>query len=178
MSEIETIVTITEVATNDFLPETQPLGFIPEAVIEAIWCSQGNITRASKLLECSHSSLWNYIKNNEKMLTYLNKVREYKNDIRADVLEDLAFNKALYGDSNLIWKLLCTYGSNRGYGDKQQLDIKYDVPPHIKNMLESLTSFRSSEKNLSPIPERNLELGTKSETNISTSESSKENKPF
>lgn len=144
--DTEIITVITEIATENFLPEGNCLGNIPtEAIIEAIWCSQGNISRASRLLECSHSALWGHINKNEVLRNYINKVREYKDDIRADVLEDLAFNKALCGDSTLIWKLLCKHGAKRGYGDKQQIDINYDMPPHIKTMLESLNCARKSE---------------------------------
>lgn len=144
---IETIICETQIATSDFLPECrEALHASPEAIFEAIWCSQGNISRAAKLLTCSHSALWAYIRKDEKIKEYVSKVHEYRNDIRADVLEDLAFNKALFGDSTLIWKLLCTYGAERGYGDKQQIDMKHDIPPHIKTMLESLNSCRSSEE--------------------------------
>lgn len=144
----ETIICETQIATNDFLPEIrEALYALPEAIFEAIWCSQGNISRASRLLSCSHSALWNHIRKDKVLSEYVDKAREYRNDIRADVLEDLAFNKALFGDSNLIWKLLCTYGAQRGYGDKQQINIKHDIPPHIKTMLESLNSFRAPEDN-------------------------------
>lgn len=168
---IETIICETQIATNDFLPECrEALHASPEAIFEAIWCSQGNLSRAARLLACSHSALWNYIKKDEKLSAYMNLTREYRNDIRADVLEDLAFNKALFGDSTLIWKLLCTYGASRGYGDKQQIDVKHDIPPHIKTMLESLNSCRNSEQNLEQTN------ATKSETEISPTESNKENK--
>lgn len=174
MAEIETITTVTEIATRIFLPESGAfINAKPEAIIEAIWCSQGNISRASKLLECSHSALWNHIQNNEKLKAYADKVTEYKNDVRADVLEDLAFNKALYGDSTLIWKLLCTYGAKRGYGDKQQLDIKYDMPPHIKTMLESLNCARKAEFSI----KSEETSGAKSETTASLKASNEENKP-
>ena len=142
---IETIIVETTIATSDFLPECrEALHASSEAIFEAIWCSQGNISRAARLLACSHSALWSYIKKDEKIREYVRKAQEYRNDIRADVLEDLAFNKALFGDSTLIWKLLCTYGAERGYGDKQQIDVKHDIPPHIKTMLESLNFARSS----------------------------------
>ena len=144
---IETIICETQIATRDFLPECrEALHASPEAIFEAIWCSQGNISRAARLLACSHSALWHYIKKDEKIREYVRKAQEYRNDIRADVLEDLAFNKALFGDSTLIWKLLCTYGAERGYGDKQQIDVKHDIPPHIKTMLESLNFARSSKE--------------------------------
>lgn len=144
---IETIIVETTVACSDFLPECrEALHASPEAIFEAIWCSQGNISRAARLLSCSHSALWSYIRKDEKIKEYVSKAQEYRNDIRADVLEDLAFNKALFGDSTLIWKLLCTYGSSRGYGDKQQIDVKHDIPPHIKTMLESLNFARNSEE--------------------------------
>lgn len=168
---IETIICETQLATANFLPECrEALHASPEAIFEAVWCSQGNISRAAKLLACSHSALWNYIKKDGKLSAYVNLTREYRNDIRADILEDLAFNKALFGDSTLIWKLLCTYGASRGYGDKQQIDVKHDIPPHIKTMLESLNSCR--------IPERNLEQNnvSESETKISITESNKEDK--
>ena len=171
-NNIETIVCETTLATQDFLPECrESLYASPEAIFEAIWCSQGNISRASRLLDCSHSALYSYIRKDEKIREYVNKTREYRNDIRADVLEDLAFNKALFGDSTLIWKLLCTYGADRGYGDRQQIDVKHDIPPHIKTMLESLNYARNSD-----------ELKEKSEPQSQTTncsqESSKENKPF
>lgn len=144
---IETIIVETTVACSDFLPECrEALHASPEVIFEAIWCSQGNISRAARLLSCSHSALWSYIRKDEKIKEYVSKAQEYRNDIRADVLEDLAFNKALFGDSTLIWKLLCTYGSSRGYGDKQQIDVKHDIPPHIKTMLESLNFARNSEE--------------------------------
>lgn len=166
--KIEIIVCETKIATNEFLPECKErLNASPEAIKEAIWCSQGNISRASRLLACSHSALWSYIKKDENLSAYINLTREYRNDIRADVLEDLAFNKALFGDSTLIWKLLCTYGANRGYGDKQQIDVKHDIPPHIKTMLESLDFARKSEDN-----------GIKSETEESTKICNKEDKPL
>lgn len=164
---IETIICETQIATQDFLPECrEALYASPEAIFEAIWCSQGNISRASKLLNCSHSALWSHIRKNEEVRAYVNKTREYRNDVRADVLEDLAFNKALFGDSTLIWKLLCTYGADRGYGDKQQIDVKHDIPPHIKVMLESLSSARKENS------------GTESKTTVSTEESNKEDKPL
>lgn len=145
--EPETIVCETKIATSNFLPEPrEALHALPEAIFEAVWCSQGNVSRASRLLSCSHAALYSYIKNNKPLQEYLERVREYKNDIRLDVLEDLAFNKALFGDSTLIWKLLCTYGASRGYGDKQQIKVEHDIPPHIKTMLESLTQSRLQPK--------------------------------
>lgn len=143
---IETIIVETTIACSDFLPECrEALHASPEAIFEAIWCSQGNISRAARLLSCSHSALWYYIRKDEKIREYVKKTQDYRNDIRADVLEDLAFNKALFGDSTLIWKLLCTYGADRGYGDKQQIDVKHDIPSHIKTMLESLNFARKEE---------------------------------
>lgn len=160
---IETIICETEIATANFLPEGRlPLCASKEAILEAIFVSQGNLTRASKLLNCAHSALHTYVKKDEKLKEYVNRVLEYRNDVRADVLEDLAFNKALYGDTTLIWKLLCTYGSSRGYGDKQQIDVKHDIPPHIKTMLESLSDSRKQD-------------GTESKTEDCPKEGSKKN---
>src|SRR3972149_2501840 len=145
-SNIETIIVETTIATENFLPEERmPLNASLEVIKEAIWCSQGNVTRASRILDCSHSSLWNYINNNPDLRSYVILAQEYRNDIRADVLEDIAFNKALYGDTTLIWKLLYTYASKRGYGDKQSLEIKHDIPPQIQSLLESLKTTRSLE---------------------------------
>ena len=147
---IETIIVETTIACSDFLPECRrALHASPEAIFEAIWCSQGNISRAARLLSCSHSALWYYIRKDEKIREYVKKTQDYRNDIRADVLEDLAFNKALFGDSTLIWKLLCTYGADRGYGDKQQIDVKHDIPSHIKTMLESLNFAKKGRECLS-----------------------------
>jgi len=167
-SNIETIIVETTIATENFLPEERmPLNASLEVVKEAIWCSQGNVTRASRILDCSHSSLWNYINNNPDLKSYVILAQEYRNDIRADVLEDLAFNKALYGDTTLIWKLLCTYAGKRGYGDKQSLEIKHDIPPQIQSLLDSLKTTRSVEIQ-----------NVKSETSQGIEGSNKEDKPL
>ena len=162
-SNIETIVVETTIATTDFLPEERtPLNATLEVIKEAIWCSQGNITRASKILDCSHSSLWHYINNKPDLKTYVILAQEYRNDIRADVLEDLAFNKSLYGDTTLIWKLLCTYASKRGYGDKQSLEVKHDIPPQIQSLLDSLNIVRSLEiKDAKPETSQGIEGSNK-----------------
>lgn len=148
MDSLQLIPVIEEVSVGNFLPEAkEPLNASKECILEALWVSQGSLTRASKILSCSHSELWAYVQKNSDIKEYLNKVLEYRNDVRSDVLEDIAFNKALLGDSNILWKLLCTYASKRGYGDKQSLEVKHDVPPHIKTMLESLSSCRTESKN-------------------------------
>lgn len=144
MDSLQLVPIIEEISIGNFLPEAkEPLNASKECILEAIWVSQGSLTRASKILSCSHSELWNYVKKQPELKEYLEKVWEYRNDIRSDVLEDIAFNKALLGDSNILWKLLCTYANKRGYGDKQSLEIKHEVPPHIKTMLESLSSCRT-----------------------------------
>lgn len=171
-SNIETIICETQLTTTNFLPEgREALHASKECIFEAIWCSQGNLTRASKLLNCSHSALHTYVKKDKELKEYVSRVLEYRNDTRMDVLEDLAFNKALFGDSTLIWKLLCTYGSSRGYGDKQQIDVTHDIPPHIKTMLDSLNSARNSE-------ESKEKSASQSKATNSIKASNKEDKPL
>jgi hypothetical protein len=142
--KIDTIICETKLATSDFLPESkEPLCASEEVIREAIFVSQGNLTRAARLLNCSHKSLHSYVKRNEEMKRYLEAVLEYRNDVRADVLEDLAFNKALMGDTTMIWKLLCVYAGNRGYGDKQQVNLKHEIPPGVRAMIDSLEAMRN-----------------------------------
>lgn len=172
MEELQLVPILEEISIGNFLPEPKhPLDASEECILEALWVSQGSLTRASKILSCSHSSLWSYVKKHPKIKEYLDKVWEYRNDIRSDVLEDLAFNKALLGDSTILWKLLCTYANKRGYGDKQSLEIKHDVPPHIKTMLESLEVSRANFSN------ETIENEPKSQAKISVVESNQENKP-
>lgn len=145
--ELELIPVTTEISNGDFLPiiETELDNISINEIYHTLWISQGSITKASIILNCSHSSLWNFIQNNSKLQEYQRKVIEYRNEVRTDVLEDIAFNKALLGDSTILWKLLSTYAPHRGYGDKQSLEIKHDVPPHLKVLLDSLKDLRQDD---------------------------------
>jgi hypothetical protein len=116
--------------------------FSEDAVLEALWASQGNMARASRLLEVPYAVLHHYLSKNEKLRTYLRNAALIRNDLRCDLLEDMAFVKALAGESSLIWKLLCTYGKLRGYGDFQKIDMNHTIPVHVTELLNSLKTIR------------------------------------
>lgn len=117
----------------------------PEVIKEAIYASGGVLTRSAALLNIPRDVLYKIIEEDEDLKVYLTYVRETRNDARLDLYEDVAHNKALLGDTTMLWKLMCTYGAKRGYGDKQQLEVSYDIPPHVREIITGLQGARSLE---------------------------------
>ena len=84
------------------------------------------------------------VASNPALKAYLKKAAEIRNDLRCDILEDIAFSKALAGDPTLIWKLLCSFGKSRGYGDVQKVDMTHTIPSHVSDLLSSLKDLRKN----------------------------------
>lgn len=141
--EIQELLEVVDL--NTFSPEKVDMhGVSEDAVVEALWASQGNIAYASKLLDIPYACLYNHINKNEKLKEYLKRATDIHNNLKCDVLQELAFHKALAGDTTLIWKLLCSYGRERGFGDISKVALSSDIPPHVSELLLSLKTIREN----------------------------------
>lgn len=131
--------------TESMLPPARfLLNHMPEAIMEALYAAQGNLTKSARILECSYESLREYIKKNPPVLKYLEDARDIRNSVRMDILEDLAMNKALAGDTSMIKKLLDTHGRDRGYGEKQTISLTGDIPKGVSELLVGLAELRKA----------------------------------
>lgn len=117
--------------------------FLLAAVKEALWAAMGNVTRAALLLGEPRPSLHKYLEEHPELKEYNKNIFAYRNAVRCDFLEDAAFKKALQGDPTMIWKLLQTYGKDRGYAEVEKEVSK--VPKHISEMLLALKGLQSGE---------------------------------
>lgn len=124
-------------------PEKYDTSLLREEVVkEALWAAQGNLTKAAKYMNLPYSMLYHYVNKNEILKGYIKTVQSLRNNLRCDILEDLAFNQALLGDSSLIWKLLCTYGKEKGYGDTTKVNLTASISPQLTSLLASLKDLR------------------------------------
>ena len=125
---------------------TRPFNYTEEAVLESLYASQGNLTKAARILECPYEVLFKAIKENPIYSKYIVEVRDIRNSIRMDILEDLAMNKAIAGDTSMIKKLLDSHGQVRGYGEKHTVTVKGDVPKGIVDLLAGLSDLRKEQQ--------------------------------
>lgn len=160
---METIQIDLENLEIPFLPPyTQRLNQTEGAILEALAASQGNLTKAARILECAYEELHREVKNSPKYTKFLDDTRLIRNSMRMDILEDLAMNLAIAGDTSMIKKLLDSHGKDRGYGERQTISIGADVPKGISDLLSGLAELRNG-----PQPQTNISITTGEQENKS-----------
>lgn|SRR5574337_9592 len=112
-------------------------------VEEAIWVCQGNIIKLAAFLGITYSDLRTYIDADEELLKLITTVREYRNEGRLDILEDLAMQHAIAGDVTVLKRLLDVYGKKRGFGEAKTIELK-SAPEHITALISSLKDLQAS----------------------------------
>lgn len=98
----------------------------PDKIAHALLAARGNRTKAAKLAGCTYQTVYNYIREYPEVREVLHMCEE----VRGDMYERLADEKALRGDSYMIWNVLKTRYKKRGY--VESIEVQRVNPPTFK----------------------------------------------
>jgi hypothetical protein len=106
----------------------RPLGsneYSDEEIIEALEKNNGLITLAAKRLGCSANTIRNRIKSSE----LVKEAAENERDKFVDLAEQKLIQCVRGKEAWAIALVLKTLGKNRGYVERQSVDISFSKPP-------------------------------------------------
>ena len=116
-----------------------------EEIVNAILESHGILSYASKTLECSRQTLYNRIKQSEKLAQAYTDSRE----TFLDIVEKKLLENVEAGKEASIFFCLRTRGRRRGYGIEPDYSIDFDLEQNMKFIKgqKMIALYRNSMEN-------------------------------
>lgn len=96
--------------------------------LKAIDDARGNISAIARSYGLSRGTVYSAINNSDILKKALDEARNSK----IDILEDVAYNEAVNGNTALLIFLLKTQGKDRGYIERQEIAHDGDLNIHVR----------------------------------------------
>ena len=99
-----------------------------ELIIKALKATAGMVTYAAQKLDCNYSTLYGWIKKSSELQKALQAIKES----HIDLAETKLLQNVKDGDPGSIFFMLKCLGKNRGYVEKQQIEMSGDMIIEVK----------------------------------------------
>lgn len=112
---------------------TKKYKYSTELVIEAIKESGGIITTICTRLNCDRNTFYGYLKSREE----IRDAYEEEKEAVLDMAESALFTQIANGEFNATCFFLKCKGKDRGYVEKQEVDLNHTTPPKLEVVLNA-----------------------------------------
>jgi len=132
-------------STKDTPKKARPGGresrFTPEQIIQALEANNGMIVAAARSIHCSRKTIYNKIAKHPEIKDALAGMREFQ----LDRTEIALFRAIERGEAWAICFYLKTQGKQRGYIEKQEIDVNVNDRREAREEVEKLLAEVAAE---------------------------------